>query len=97
LGIAAGRGFFAPVLLGLGLGVWALGQLGIVLLVQAGARGAMNRPVWPAVFAPVGAALAMAVVVKGFWDRFARGTVDFRGRRLTIRDDIDEAPRAHAG
>lgn len=96
LGIALGLGFPGPAILGLGLGVWALIQLGLVVILQAGARASMNRPVWPAVFAPVGAALAIGVVAAGYRARFLTGVVEFRGRRLTVHDDVDEVPRASA-
>ena len=47
----------------------------------------MKMPVWPAVFAPLGAAMGIGVVFEGYRVRYLKKIVEQRGRVMTINDD----------
>jgi hypothetical protein len=49
----------------------------------------MKKSVWPAVLAPAGAALGIGVVVAGYWARFVKRSIEFRGRAVAVNDDAD--------
>jgi hypothetical protein len=74
---------------GVNFGFWALTHLGLVILFQGAVRAAMKMPVWPAVFAPLGAALGIGVVAKGYRARFVKRFVEHRGRMLAVKGDDD--------
>jgi chlorobactene glucosyltransferase len=83
----------ASGILGPSFGTWALAQLGSVILFQGALRAAMKMPVWPAVFVPLGAALAITVVIGGYRARFVKRAVEFRGRAIAVHDAAAEVPR----
>jgi len=91
--LAATIGFFKPfaghMLLGMSFGAWALVQLGSVILLQGTIRAFMRMPVWPAVLAPFGASIGIAVVVKGYRNRYVKKSIELRGRVLDINDKTD--------
>ena len=72
---------------GMGFSSWALIHLGLVILFQGGVRIVMKMPVWPAVFAPLGAAMGIGVVFEGYRVRYLKKIVEQRGRVMTINDD----------
>lgn len=82
-----------PGILGLSFGARALAQLVMVILFQGALRAAMKRSVWPAVFAPLGATLGIAVVISGARARFMKRAVEFRGRAIALHDTPAEVPR----
>ena len=92
--LAAAVGFLTPVeatgILGTSLRAWSLAQLGLVVLFQAVLRATMKKTLWPAVLAPAGAVLAIALVAAAYRARFITKTVECRGRRLRIDDDATE-------
>jgi hypothetical protein len=47
----------------------------------------MRRTVWPAIAAPFGAALGIAVVIAGYRARYVKKVVQFRGRDVKIDDE----------
>jgi chlorobactene glucosyltransferase len=72
----------------------ALAQLGLVILLQAALRRVMKMPVWPAMFAPLGALLGIGVAAAGYRARYMKKVIEFRGRTLPVDDDI--ASSSHA-
>jgi glycosyltransferase involved in cell wall biosynthesis len=90
--LAAAAGLFGPlsgrVIFGVSFSAWVLAQLGLVILFQGALRAAMRMPVWPAVFAPLGAALGIGVVVGGYRARYVKRIIELRGRAIAIDDEI---------
>jgi glycosyltransferase involved in cell wall biosynthesis len=84
LGFVAGYRIF-----GMSLSAWALVQLVLVILLQGAVRAMMRMPVWPAVFAPLGAALGIGALIGGYRARYVKKVIELRGRALTVNDDID--------
>jgi len=88
---AAAAGFLGPLaghgVLGLSFGTWALAQLGLVVVLQGVLRAVMGVPVWPAVAAPLGAAIGIAVVIAGYRARFVKKVILLRGRAINIDDE----------
>lgn len=74
---------------GMSLSAWALAQLGLVILFQGVVRAEMRISVWQAVFAPLGAVLGIGVAVRGYWARYVKRVIEYRGRVVAIKDDID--------
>jgi chlorobactene glucosyltransferase len=72
--------------LGVPVAALPLVQLGAVVLLQAVVRSAMRKPAWPAVLAPVGAALGVGVVLAAYRARFVTRAVESRGRALGVGD-----------
>jgi chlorobactene glucosyltransferase len=75
--------------LGMSISAWAMLQLGLVILLQGAIRAVMRMPVWPAVFAPLGAIIGIAVVAGGYRARYVKKVVELRGRALDINNEID--------
>lgn len=91
LALAAGLmgSFGGRPILGVSFSAWALTQLGIVILVQGISRAMMQKPAWPAVLAPLGAALGIGVVVMGYRVRFVKRFIEYRGRAVAVNDEVD--------
>jgi glycosyltransferase involved in cell wall biosynthesis len=89
--LALAAGLISPLggrlILGVSFSAWALAQLGLVVLAQGAGRALMKKSVWPAVLAPAGAALGIGVVVAGYWARFVKRSIEFRGRAVAVNDD----------
>jgi hypothetical protein len=89
--LALAAGLLGPIgerlILGVNFSTWALAQLGIVILVQSIGRAVMKKTIWPAVLAPVGAALGIGVVIMGYRARFLKRFLEYRGRAVDINDD----------
>jgi len=76
-------------MLGLSDSLWALAQLGLVILFQGAVRAVMRMPVWPAVFAPLGAALGIGAVIGGYRARYLKKVIELRGRAIAVDDETD--------
>jgi len=81
--------FAGQRIFGVSFGVWAIAQLGLVILFQGAVRAVMKMPVWPAVLAPLGAALGIGTVIGGYRARYVKRAIEHRGRRLDVKDGID--------
>jgi hypothetical protein len=91
--LVAGAGLLNPLagyrLFGISLSAWALIQLGLVILFQGIIRATMKITVWPAVFAPLGAALGIGAAIGGYRARFVKKIIELRGRAIAVNEDID--------
>jgi glycosyltransferase involved in cell wall biosynthesis len=91
--LAIAAGFLKPLaghkIFGMSFIVWALVQLGLVILFQGAVRAVMKMPVWPAVLAPLGAVLGIRTVVRGYWARYVKRVIEHRGRIIDVKEGID--------
>lgn len=65
---------------------WAFAQVSLLVFFQAALRVAMKTRVWPSLFVPCGAALAIGLIAASYRARFVTKSVESRGRRLRIHE-----------